>query len=114
MSDEVLRVALADAESMGLISLKDAAAAADVTTLTATKRLRGVGLLGPDAPVVALGVRETAGRPARLFERAPALEAVLNSVGQRRTPAERNKVDLDLAPAATEADAALAEIAGLS
>ena len=97
----------------GFVTVAMCAKAVGITELTARKRLTAAQLLGANVPVVALGVRETAGRPARLFERDPALEAVLNAVGNRRTPAEKDQVDLDLAPEATAADEALAAIANL-
>lgn len=112
-NDTVLRIPLADAADEGFTTVAECAKVAGITELTVRKRLRAVKLLGPDAPVAAFGTRETAGRPARLFPRDQAFEACLNSVGDRRTPAEKDQVNLDLAPEATAADEALAAIASM-
>lgn len=112
--DTVRRVNLENAEAEGFITLKDAAVVAGVTPLTANKRLVAVGLAGAGVAPVALGVREGAGRPSRLFPRAEALEAVLNGVGNRRANAEKDGPQIgvvDAAPMADETNALLAELA---
>lgn len=93
-----------------LITLKQAAALAGVTTLTAKRRFDAVELAH-----VAVGETDKAGRPPRLYPRTEALEAVLNGVGNRRTQAEivvQTATFAD-APAAQEANAILAAAAEL-
>ena len=107
----VRRVNIEFVEGEGLISLRDAALAAGVTTLTATRRLASVGLVGPGVPVVAYADTGAVGRPSRLFPRVEALEAVLNGVGNRRSQAEKERIELEAAPEATAADADLAAAA---
>jgi len=115
----VLRIPSEDVEAEGFVTLAEAAEAAGVTNLTATKRLKTVGLLGEGVEPVAFEDTGLAGRPPRLFPRVEALEAVLNGVGNRRAQGEKDPAVLIAgsdepeveAPAAAEADAILTEIA---
>lgn len=72
----VRRVALANVEAEGLISLREVAKLGGVTTLTANKRLTKAGLSGTGVVAVAYATAATVGRPARLFPRQAAVLAV--------------------------------------
>jgi len=76
-----------------MITLNEVALLADVTTVTATKKLAS-------ANVEPIGVFPTGerGRPPRVYDRVLALEAVLAAAsGDRRSPVERMLDEADAA-----------------
>lgn len=109
MSD-VRYVLEGDVEAEGLITIKECAELAKITTLTATKRLTAVKLMGKGVAPVAYMKTEKVGRPPRLFPRQEALEACMNSVGDRKAQGEK-ETPMGEYPAAVETDAILSAIA---